>query len=545
MARQSTRPVAFSRSTRRDEAVLMSSGMAGVVIPLAVIPLLREDSASGTLSVDINLAEMPKPLLNAVFANAQAWFVPKSAFPQFAGSDEYMNSYTKTTIKALGQADRQPPNYFTGTTLATADEKAFLKTMGVHVPTGATVNADWIDAFNLVYNFRLAAHSSKLPRKQYVSESAADAAKLPPAFWPSGRFAAVVADYEKALLIGQLDLDLIAGKLPIRGLWASAAAPANASGYRKIQPYDAATVPDATLRELGQQGGDSYPVVYADALNEVLTTSLADIDKARTTQAFAKMRTAMAGNDTTGFMSDEMILAHLMQGIAVPPEYYRRPWLLGSQRVPFGFAERHATDGQSLDQSVTTGRTSIRLPINVPTATTGGYIVVTLEVLPERLDERQSDEALLILDPFALPNALRDVQRTEPVDVVLNRRLDTAHTAPTEAYGYEPMNNVWNRSFTRLGGIFWQETPAAPPDDSRAGIWQANVVDPVYNEDHFLAPTPFPHDVFSDTTAPAFELVVRHSVAIVGNTQIGDLLVEDNNDYDAVEDGGLDDGIPG
>jgi len=39
--------------------------------------------------------------------------------------------------------------------------------------------------------------------------------------------------------------------------------------------------------------------------------------------------------------------------------------------------------------------------------------------MPERLDERQSDEWINTTTVAKLPDALRDVQRPEPVDMVL------------------------------------------------------------------------------------------------------------------------------
>lgn len=555
MARQSTAPVGYSRSTRIDEGSMMSSGRAGVVNPALIVPMLKEDAGSGTVAIDINLAPMPKPLLNPVFANVQAWFVPRSAHPRFAGTDEFLNAYTSTTIRALGSADRAPPPFCNASSSSSLVTSDVLKILGIHVPTGKQIDADWFDALTLIYNFRLSAHSSKLPLAKYVAESAAEAASLKPAFWPSStRTKDMVPDYERALLLGQLDLDVAAGKLPIRGMIMSAvsdAAHTDASGWRQTQIGSGGSVSDGTVgpvslsRLLGVEQGDALPRVWADMQGEMVTVSLSDIDKARTTQAFAKMRTAMAGNDSTGFINDQMILAYLMQGISVPPEYYRRPWLLGSRRVAFGFAERHATDGASLDMSETTGRTRVQLPISVPQQNVGGWIIVTLEVLPERIDERMSDEALLTITAEGFPNALVDIQRNEPVDSVLNRRIDAAHTSPDGLYGYEPMNAKWNRSFTRLGGIFYQPDPTTPTTESRAGIWQAGIIDPNYTEDHWLAPVPFPHDVFADTQAPAFEFVVRHNVNIVGNTQFGDVLAENNDDYEAVVDGGISDGTPG
>lgn len=542
MARQNTAPVSFQRSVRSDAGVLMSSGRAGVVTPMAIIPLLRGDSASGPMSVDLNLAEMPKPLLNGVFANVQAWFVPKSAFAQFSGMDEFYASYMKAPIKALGQADRAAPVFYNTAAATTILASDWAKTLGLFVPDGSIINTDFIDACVLVYNFRLAAHSSKLARQNYYSENPTEALKLQRAFWPSSARSNMVPDYERALLIGALDLDVTAGKVPIAGLWnQSTAAAGITTGVEGQYPYKAApNSPVGSWRMLlmDSQGpaGPNGSRIWADLAAQTVTASLADIDKARTTQAFAKLRASYAGNNTSGFIDDSTIIAHLMQGLSVPGEQFRRPWLLDSKRVPFGFAERFASDGASLDQSVSTGRTSINLSLNVPHNDMGGYIVVTCEVLPERIDERMTEMSMLITDPTSsmLPDALRDIQRTEPVDNVLNRRIDAKHATPNGLFAYEPMNDMWNRVSTRLGGVFYQPDPAAPTNEARAGIWLANVVNPKFNTDHYLAPSPFPHTVFADTTAPAFEFVVRHSLKIVGLTQIGDVLVENNDDYKKV-----------
>jgi hypothetical protein len=169
----------------------------------------------------------------------------------------------------------------------------------------------------------------------------------------------------------------------------------------------------------------------------------------------------------------------------------------------------------------------------------GGIVIVTVEVLPERLDERMSDEWLLTIATSGLPNALRDVQRIEPVDIVTNRRVDAKHTTPNGAYGFEPMNDKWNRSFTRLGGKFYQATPGTAFSQQRAAIWQTGMVNPDFAASHFLAPAVFPHDVFSDTLAPAFETVARHVVAIRGLTQIGDVLAENTTDFAVTQNAGV------
>lgn len=548
MARQSTTPVAFSKTTRKDHCVTMTSGRAGVVVPLGYAPLLPGDSASGRVGIDLELAEMPKPLLNAVTANVQAWFVPKSAHPQFSGRDEFNHAFTGETIKAMGQADRNPPPFF-----YTADDshlsREFYTTLGLHGVTGDRISADLLDAFNLIYNFRLAAHSSRLTRKPYVSEDHAAAATLPPAFWPSSRFSAVVPDYERALVVGSLDLDVLAGRLPVSGIgYLGSSVTPLTTGGTNIRETDGVNADYATygqtafsevkLRSTGTTIANARPDIWAEMEGQQIGITLADIDKARTTQAFAKLRTAYAGNDATGFDNDDTLVAMLMQGIRVPEDQFKRPWLLDSKRVAVGFAERFATDAANLDASVTQGRASATLSINVPETDTGGVIIYTVEVLPERIDERMCDEWLHATTVEEWPNALRDVQRVEPVDLVRCGRIDAKHTTPNALYGYEPMNNKWNRDFTRLGGAFYQATPGNGFSENRANIWQTEMVNPTFSDTHYLAPYPFPHSVFADTDAPAFEVVARHAVSIVGLTQIGDVLAENNDDYEAVQEAG-------
>lgn len=544
MARQSTTPVSFARSVRKDTSVLMSSGRAGVVMPVGYFPLLPGDSASGSVGIDVQLKEMPKPLLNAVHANVQAWFVPKSAMPHFSGRDELMHAMTGKNIKALAQADRSPPPYFrafSGNPVDILKRSEFARALGLHFPAGASVQPDLVDAYNLVYNFRLSAHSSKLKRRPYVAEGIEAASKLAPAFWPSSRFVNVVPDYERALLVGSLDLDVAAGRLPVKGLVIGGAySYLNTSNQHSVDAQgnpSTATWYDSPVRFV-KDAITNVPNVFAEMQSFGLNISLADIDKARTTQAFAKLRTAYAGNNATGFDNDDTIVSLLMQGISVPSDHFKRPWLLDSKRVPVGFAERFATDAANLDASVTLGRASAQLSINIPAQDVGGVVIFTLEVLPERIDERQSDEWLHYTRFDDLPNALRDVQRVEPVDLVKNRRIDAAHAQPDGLYGYEPMNNVWNRNFTRLGGVFYQPNAGAGWTENRSNIWQTEIVNPTFSATHYLAPSPFPHSVFSDPTGDAFEVVCRHMVSITGLTQIGDVLVENNDDFQAVADAG-------
>lgn len=481
------------------------------------------------------MAHMPRPLVNGVQVNFQAWFVPKSAHPQFTGLDEFLMSYQEEPITALGQPDRDPPSFFNNLSVTQQLRDSDLyKGLGLHLRDTYDVNSDLIDAYNLVHNFRLAAHSNKLTRRPYATEDLLSATAYARAFWPTNRFSAVVPDYERALVVGALDLDVTAGMIPIHGIGRfggdQATEPANIEG-RSEDIYVAGAAGAGVLFQIATDGTSS---IEGNMAGQTVTTTLNDIDMARRSKAFAEWRSSYAGADATGFENENALIAEMMQGFTVPESAQHRPWLLDQTRVPVGFVERHATDGASLEQSTSQGRTQASLNLMVPQQNEGGMIICLVEVLPERMYERQEDLFQRIINPRSLPDAVRDVQRTEPVDMVENARLDVLHTVPDGLYGYEPMNDHWNRSYTRFGGAYYQADPSNPWVEQRSAIWQANIIDPTFTDDHFLAPPNFPHDVFSDPTAPAFEMTVRHSVAISGLTQIGDVLVENNDDYEEV-----------
>lgn len=541
--RQTQTPMPFNRTRRMDNASVLTSGDAGVIIPVSIAPLLRGDSASGRIMVSMELAEMPKPLENAVIGRAQSWFVPRPALPHFSGLDEYTHSFHGKNITQLGAAGRTPPSLYdtVGTAaIAAAQSSEFFTALGLSLVASTAINTDYIDGYNLICNFRRASYSSKATRYDYYQENATTALELKPAFWPRNRMHNIVPDYEQALVKGSLDLDVLAGSIPVTGIGTRrTTATGSATGVRETGGGSANytdTVSDADVNmKLSADGASGFPEIYAQMADQTVGVSLADIDKARTTQAFAKAQAAMAGNNYSGFNNDDVIIAELMQGYTVPEELFNRPWLLDNKTVVFGMQERHATDAANLDDSVTVGRATVSLSINVPKAEYGGTIITTVEVMPERLYERQSDEYLYCTTVDELPNALRDLQRTEPVDIVPNRRLDTAHTTPSGTFGYEPMNAKWQREFTRLGGEFRQLTPGTPSTVARTAIWQPDIVDPLFTTDHYECPHPFPHDVFSVPANDVVNISVIQQLTIVGHTQFGDDLVEDNGEFLAIE----------
>lgn len=540
---QSKTPVQFQRSRRADRGVTITSGRAGKVVPVSHIPVLRGDGLSGRVGIDCDLAEMPKPLLNGVKLNFQAWFVPKSAHAQFASYDEFMASYNSTSIKALGVADREPPQWSflveaTNGTDETPEASEIYKSLGIHWTEGSDIQHDLIDAYSLVWNFRAAAHSIKIPRRPYASENYYQAKNLERAFWPSNRYTSVVSEYEKALITGELSLDVLSGQVPVHGMGSTVAVAGGETGVRETGGSTVDYTRRYTSSNFIMRATDDgeYPDVFAEMAGQSIGITLGELDKMRQLQSFAKLKATYQGTDTTGFMSEDAIMADLMSGLRVPEEHYRRPWLLDAKIISFGMEERHATDGASLEQSVTQGRTAAVLNLNLPEQDAGGVIIITVEVVPERIYERQSDEWLFTTSPNQFPEAMRDVLRVEPVDPVINRRIDGRHTSPAATYGHEPMNTKWQRDFTHLGGVFYQADPQNPFKEQRSSLWTPNLVDPAFTQDHYLVPEDFPHDVFADTEADAFECVVRHEVAISGLTQFGDVLHEDNSEYQELSD---------
>ena len=524
--RQSTKPLSFPTSRRYDRVVGMTSGQAGELALVDYIPLLRNDSASGQIMVDVDLGRLAKPLMNGVVLEVQAWCVPKAAFPQYNGYADYVHSMNGTSQESLGNPDLEPaPQFFTA--VASADigsDYPLLKTLGMHGVSGWDHNMDLVDAYNLVYNTRLEARSTKLAKRKYFTEDPVASTTVGTAFWPRGPRDAWVPDYERALIIGALELEFSSGSLPIFPLNPEAVTANTTAGLQWSNPSRQGIIEDT----LG--GSDDDRRIRARFLDEAAVTSLADIDKARQTEAFAKLRQAMAGQDVSGFVSEETVLAELMNGFVVPDDMLQRPFMLDSSQVLFGMSERFSTTSDDLEASISEGRARAALSVNCPKLSSGGYIVVTLSVTPERVEERFADDAFQITDADDYPQALRDALDKEPVEIVTNARVDTAHTDAGGIYGYEPLNNRWNRQFTRLGGKYYTPTAGAGFSEARSSIWLTEVVDPKFTEDHWLA-NGVDQSVFMDTVVDCWEARVRHDLVVVGQTIFGDALAENNDEY--------------
>ena len=532
-------PIAVQKSVRSAKGRVLTSGDAGKILPLKYEWLHREDGVrSGKVRVNVEMMETSEMLMNGVGVTLYAHFVPMLAFDRFNGSmDELNRSYKKengaagsvipffesnkvynnntNTVSSFANL----PNLDTGDINADTPSQVFYNTMGIHFQT-SNINTTPVEAYNAIVNHRRKARSKSLPLRNAFDHRLADA------FWINNGMQNIVSDYDQNLIDGQVTLAGLTFQAPIK-------APANrydpsvglASGGTSTggQPsYTASPIDE----------GDMY--LFEDIYAELTTggnatMSLADIEQARKTAAFAKLRAKYDGID------DEHVIDLLMSGIRVPEEALKQPILLGRQRAMIGFNQRYATDGANLDKSATNGMATIDMNIRTPgNMNTGGIIMVTCEIVPEQLWERKKDYFLYTTDPDTLPNYLSDVLDPEKVAVVKNDHADVNHATPDGTFGYAPLNHEWQRDAVNVGGKYYRPANDAF-DEDRAKIWTAESINPTLNEDFYLC-SGLHKKVFADQVSDSFEITCLSDMQIVGNTVFGGGLQETDatSDYDTI-----------
>lgn len=524
-----TTPIETETTVRGDEVRVLTSCKAGKVVPVYYAPLLREDRVSkGKIRINLDMAETVFPLMNSVHVTAFAHFVPWTAMRtpdgvlRFAGLDEFNRSYMKKPELHNGT----PIPFFRSFAASGAELSQITRTMGLHVGQTGTIQYAVIDAYREVVNYRREARSRHLPRHQPSNE-------LARAFWKNPDMAHVVPDYESAMQDGAVPLTFAKPQLLIRGIGRASVSTISTTGNRAVFEGEntPATYPlavpanSAALHFNAVTNGT--PKIFAELESAGITLSLNNIEAVKQTQAFAKIREQYQG------LKDGHIIDLLMQGIRVPDESLKQPILLARDSTVFGYTERKAMDGANLDKSVTTGKATIDLNFRTPPMSTGGVILVTLEIVPEQLWERKQDPFLHMTDPARFPDFLRDYLDPEKVDVVRNNRADVHHAAPDGIFGYEPLNSRWKRSFTRIGGKYRRPATAGFVED-RQRFWSIEQVNPTLTTDFYLCPDNFPHTVFADQLADPFEVLALGSLEIVGNTVFGRQLEEDGGDFAAV-----------
>lgn len=532
-SRMRTTPIPVQRTTRPSSHRVLTSFEPGFMVPIMAVPLLREDSvAGGAFRISFEMKETVEVLMNAVNARVLTYLVPKTAFERFDGIDSINKSYEG--IPNVPEGEVIP--WFETMVAPAHGANAILKKMGKHARPGTTINTDYIEAYNTIWNFRARNRSPDITERTRLD------ATLAPAFWQHQTFAHIVPDFDQAIIDGEVALNVVNSKMPVKGLGLFGAvgsfvgaAAVNESGG----PPDAVYPAGESYRiGNGAVGGEAHfhvrkdmtrpgvaaPDVWAELQDNGITVSLSNIDMARKTQAFANLRRQYTGH------SDEYIIDLLMDGITMPEQAWNQPILLGDQNTVFGMSKRYATDAANLTESVVNGMTFIEQRFSCPRVPMGGVIMMVVEVSPEQLFERQKDPYLHATSVEQLPQFLRDTLDPEKVVVVKNEEVDLDHDTPNATFGYAPLNHEWAKSMPQIGGKFFRPAVDAAFDEDRQRIWAVETQNPVLSADFYLCTT-MHQKPFVLTTGDNFEVLLRGDAGIRGNTVFGGMLIEATDDY--------------
>lgn len=497
-------PVNHKRTVRRDNAAVITSGQVAKFQPLKMIPLLREDAVqTSTLTVNFQMAETANMLISPVRASAVAYLVPKLAFERYNGFESLDRSYNgqqEADGNVLPWFETMTPDFSTGTVL---------NSLGLHAATGADVNSDYVEAYNAVWNYIATQRSTALTPRTRLDQS------LAPAFWEHSQMKHVKHTFDDALIAGEVDLAVTDSAITLTSV------NSGTDGANK-------SYPTGNVGQTPGPGNDWSGLITAELQENGVSISLANIELAKKTAAWARLRTQYQGLD------EDWMMDQLLAGVRMPYENLKHPILVDQQDTIFGMSQRYATDSGNLDKSATEGQTAVQLRLRVPPLQTGGVIVVCGQCLPEMLYERQRDYYFMADAVSDLPNRTADELDPQPVSVVTCGEVDEKHSFPDDIFGYAPLNHEWQRNSPAIGGRYYRENPNATWTEARNRIWDTSVVDPRLGTDFYLATT-VEQEVFMDKTADPFEFWLSGIVNVDGLTYFGPALLESSGDYDAVD----------
>lgn len=526
--RQRTAPIDVPRTVRNHPVFTLTSFQAGVMAPVAAIPLFREDSLSTHLDVALEMMETHELLLNPVNMRVMAYLVPWLAMDRFEGSrDQFDRSYAGQP-KVDGGA---VVPFFSTVAMGTHGANPIFKTLGEHAPAAQLVNTMFVESYNQIWNFRARN------RSKHLTERLLTATSLAPAFWDHSRFRDVLPSFDQRVIDGEVALTVVNSKLKVSGIGVDYTNSTSTGIATKDATTTAAGViypnsfveTDLRIRATGA-GASAVPDVYAEMAANGITVSLANIELATKLKAFAKLREQFEG------LSDDWIIDNfLLNGLQIPDQALKQPILLADQTVRIDQMKRWASDSANLAASAVSGGAKVSIGLHVPRLSTGGMVMVVVECVPEQLFERERNQFLYVDSVADLPDFQRDFFDPVKVDVVLKGDLDAMHTTPTQTAGYRPLNAKWNTAPPKVGGKFLKPASGSANDAERRRIWAVETVDPTLSADFYVV-NAMHTKPFLNTTADPFELAIMGNAVIEGNTVFGGPLSEDTGNWDAVED---------
>lgn len=506
-----TTPHMYARTMRGSYASVVTTGFAGKLLPVMATELLREDRLmESRLRFGLRMAETADMLLNPVRVKCDVWFVPKLAMERFMDVGAINRSYT-----GKQEVDASVIPWFS--MVDPAGHADFLQTLGEHVPAGDEMNTDYVEAYNAIWNYIAAETSPSLSLRAW------DEAGLAPAFWQHTALRHVKPSFDSALIHGEVELTTTSslvnifsdsyGSYPDTGTGpygpSSTQVPPSVDGDRH---WNAAALAQKIWGEL-EQGS--------------VSVSLANLEMAKKTATFARARQEYQG------LGDDQLIDLLMSGVRIPEEGMKHPLLIGSGSTIFGMSQRYATDAANLEKSVTNGETIIDVGCRFPQQNLSGILMATVQILPEQIYERVLNPYLVASGVEDLPDRLRDEFKTEPVEVVTNKMVDTDHSTPNDVFGYAPLNHRWQKATPKLGGLYYRPDASAPWDENRNRIWAVETVDPTLGDDFYLASN-IHHQVFKDGATDPFEVTVNGTLNIEGLTRFGPGLRESVDDWEKI-----------
>lgn len=511
-------PIATQRSIRTDRKRTITSFGSGKIAPIAAFALLREDSLrSSSFQFDVALTEMADIVQNNVHCTVEAHLVPWLAMERFNGSlDRFNRSYREEP-----DPDTDVVLPFFETAVMPETRPDIYKAMGIHADAGTPVNTMYAEAYNQIINYRRKQRSVNLPLRTM------DETTLARGFWPETEMRHIKASFDAASDEGEVPLSVTGGSLPVRNLYAHYLTGSEANMNPPINepggpeggpgPWYAAAINDLNAS------------VHAELAEDGISVSLANIDMARQTRAFARWR------DRYQNLEEEFIIDLLMDGIRVPELGMAQPMLLGRATGIFGQQKRYATNGGDLHESAVNAGLSLGMNIRAPRVNTGGVVMFTASVVPEQLYERQRDYFFFANDVEFLPEYTKDFLDPLKVVPVENDHIDVMHSLPSDLFGYAPLNHQWQVNAPRLGGKFYKPGPDAIFKQERVQFWATDVVDPILSEDFYLCGD-LPEDIFLSSSEDVVELALRGEAIIEGNTVFGAALREATDSYQTIMD---------
>lgn len=526
--RQQMAPVNWSRTAREHVIEDMTSCQPGKIVPIFVEPLLREDSMTARIGVGCEMMETHEIIANRVVMRVRGFVVPWAAMARFEGSrDQFERSYAGEP-----KYDGGPVVPFIETlAFGTHGANAVYKSLGLHGESADLQNTMYLEAYNLIVNWLVKNRSMDLTARTRLDTS------LAPAFWPMGRFNDVVPQFDQAQIDGEIPLNVVNGQLPVKGIGARATSNAQAgisiwepggTGYVSGNGWTGTDI-GIRAQTTGVAAAGNKPQIYAELAQNGITVSLSNLQVARKAQQWAKVRERYEG------LSDEYIIENLMDGLSMPDVLMTQPIQLTDVTVPFAQAKRYATDAANLASSAVSGGAFAEFDVNIPRIGVGGIFMLVAEMVPTQLFERQQDPFLNTLSATAFPRALQDSMDPEKVEAVLNKQIDSKHSAPTTQFGFAPLHWKWRSWGPRMGGKFLRPTTDPATDTVRRRFWANEAANPILGRDFYLATTVHTKP-FLDTVNDPFEISIMGTTRIVGNTQFGGPLVESGENYDAILD---------